>query len=156
MHPTQIYETISMCLLLFFLLSYFPYRRWRGELMVFLMFGYGVHRFLSEMLRLDNDPGWFGLTLSQNISILVLAAGVILAIIVYRRPPIAGRSRQHRHRTPPVALDDRRPISRRTLETRRRDHHSVFKYSMIAQRWSSLRASPKVCPWLPRPGWVVS
>jgi prolipoprotein diacylglyceryltransferase len=88
-HPTQVYETISMCLLLFFLLSYFPYRRWRGELMVFLMFGYGVHRFLNEMLRIDNEVVAFGLTLSQNVSILVLAAGVILAIIVYRRPPIA-------------------------------------------------------------------
>jgi phosphatidylglycerol---prolipoprotein diacylglyceryl transferase len=89
LHPTQVYETISMCLLLFFLLSYFPYRRYRGELMVFLMFGYGVHRFLNEMLRTDNDPVAFGLTLSQNVSILVLAAGVILAFIVYRRPPIA-------------------------------------------------------------------
>ncbi len=89
LYPTQVFETISMCLLLFFLLSYFPYRRYRGELMVFLMFGYGVHRFLNEMLRTDNDPVALGLTLSQNVSILVLAAGVILAIIVYRRPPIA-------------------------------------------------------------------
>jgi len=88
-HPTQIYETISMSLLLFFLLSYYPYRRWRGELMVFLMFGYGVHRFLNEMLRVDNEVVAFGLTLSQNVSILVLAGGVILAFVVYRRPPIA-------------------------------------------------------------------
>lgn len=89
LHPTQIYETISMVLLLFFLLSYLPFRRWRGELMVFLMFGYGVHRFLNEMLRTDNEVVAFGLTLSQNVSILVLIAGVIWAIIVYRRPPIA-------------------------------------------------------------------
>jgi len=88
-HPTQIYDTIGMLLLMFFLLSYFPYRRRHGELMVFLMLGYGVHRFLSEALRLDNDPGWFGLTLSQTISIVVIVAAVILAIIVYRRPPIA-------------------------------------------------------------------
>ncbi len=74
-HPTQLYDTIGMLLLMFFLLSYFPYRRRHGELMVFLMFGYGVHRFLSEALRLDNDPGWFGMTLSQDISVLVLAAG---------------------------------------------------------------------------------
>jgi ABC-type molybdate transport system permease subunit len=34
LNPTQIYETISMCLLLFFLLSYFPYKQRDGELFV--------------------------------------------------------------------------------------------------------------------------
>ena len=48
LYPTQIYETISMLLLLFFLLSYFPFRRGDGELMVFLMLGYGVHRFFER------------------------------------------------------------------------------------------------------------
>lgn len=85
-NPTQIYETISMTLLLFFLLSYLPYKRRDGELMVLLMFGYGVHRFLNEMLRTDTDPVAFGLTLSQNVSIGVLAAAIVLAWIVYRRP----------------------------------------------------------------------
>jgi len=47
LHPTQIYETISMSLMLFFLVSYFPYRRADGELMVILMFGYAIHRFLN-------------------------------------------------------------------------------------------------------------
>jgi phosphatidylglycerol---prolipoprotein diacylglyceryl transferase len=93
LHPTQIYETISMCLLLFFLLSYFPYRRYEGELLVFLLFGYGIHRFLNEMLRTDTAPVAFGLTLSQNVSIGILILGAILALIVYRRPP--------REETPP-------------------------------------------------------
>jgi phosphatidylglycerol---prolipoprotein diacylglyceryl transferase len=88
-NPTQIYETISMCLLLFALLSYFPYRRHDGELMVFFMLGYGVHRFLNEMLRTDTDPVAFGLTLSQNISIVVLATAAVLAYFVWRRPKIS-------------------------------------------------------------------
>src|SRR5439155_4530237 len=66
LHPTQIYETISMCLLLFFLLSYYPYKRHDGELFVLLMFGYGVHRFLNENLRTDTEKFADGLTLSQN------------------------------------------------------------------------------------------
>jgi len=86
LHPTQIYETISMCLLLFFLLSYYPYKRHDGELMVLLMVGYGVHRFLNEMLRLDVDPGIGDLTMSQIISLFVLAGAVILAVAVWRRP----------------------------------------------------------------------
>lgn len=86
LNPTQPFETISMCLLLFFLLSYHPFKRHDGELLVFLMFGYGVHRFLNEMLRTDTDPVAFGLTLSQNISIGILAVGVVLAVMVWRRP----------------------------------------------------------------------
>src|SRR5260370_5418768 len=88
LHPTQIYETISMCLLLFFLLSYYPYKRHDGELMVLLMVGYGVHRFLNEMLRLDVDPGWFGtrLTLSHEILPAVLLRGSLLAGLARPRP----------------------------------------------------------------------
>jgi len=93
-NPTQIFETISMVLLLFFLLSYFPYRRHDGELMVLFMAGYGVHRYLNEMLRTDTDPVAFGLTLSQNISIAVLLAAAVLAFFVWRRPPIS--------KTPPM------------------------------------------------------
>src|SRR5262249_21322025 len=37
LNPTQPFETITMCLLLFFLLSYYPYKRRDGELMVLLM-----------------------------------------------------------------------------------------------------------------------
>ena len=86
LNPTQIYETISMLLVLFLLLSYYPFKRHNGELMVILMFCYGVHRFLNEMLRTDTDPVAFGLTLSQNISLLVLALGAVLAVLVWRRP----------------------------------------------------------------------
>jgi phosphatidylglycerol---prolipoprotein diacylglyceryl transferase len=96
LHPTQIYETISMCLLLFFLLSYYPFRRHDGEMLVLLMLCYGVHRFLNEMLRTDTDPVAFGLTLSQNISILILIAGVLLGIAVWRRP-----ARGERQQVPP-------------------------------------------------------
>jgi phosphatidylglycerol---prolipoprotein diacylglyceryl transferase len=86
LHPTQVYETISMVLLLFFLLSYYPYKRHDGELMVLFMFGYGAHRFLNEMLRTDTDPVAFGLTLSQNVSILVWIGAAILSFAVWRRP----------------------------------------------------------------------
>jgi prolipoprotein diacylglyceryltransferase len=87
-NPTQIYETISMCLLLFFLLSYYPYKRHDGEVLVLFMVGYGLHRFLNEMLRTDTTPVAFGMTLSQNVSLLVLAFAAVLATIVWRRPTI--------------------------------------------------------------------
>jgi phosphatidylglycerol:prolipoprotein diacylglycerol transferase len=90
LHPTQIYESISMFLLVFVLLAYYPFKRHDGSLMVLFMLGYAMHRFLNEMLRTDTDPVAFGMTLSQNISILVLAAGILLAIVVWSRPPSKG------------------------------------------------------------------
>lgn len=87
LHPTQVYESISMALLLFFLLSYFPYNRRDGLLMVLFMFAYAVHRFLNEMLRTDTEPFAFGLTFSQNISVGVFLAAAVLGLLVWRRGP---------------------------------------------------------------------
>ena len=75
LHPTQIYETISMVLLLGVMLAYWPFRRRDGELMVILMLAYAVHRFLNEILRDDTKPVFAGMTLSQNGSILLFLAG---------------------------------------------------------------------------------
>jgi phosphatidylglycerol:prolipoprotein diacylglycerol transferase len=89
LHPTQIYETISMVLLVFLLLSYYPFKKRDGSVIVLLMVCYGVHRFLNEMLRIDNRPQFDGLTFSQNVSILVLIAAAVLAYFVFRRRPAA-------------------------------------------------------------------
>ena len=86
-HPTQLYETTSMVLLVFLLLSYYPFKKRDGSVMVLLMVCYGVHRFLNEMLRIDNRLQFDGLTFSQNVSILVLLAAAVLAYFVFRRRP---------------------------------------------------------------------
>jgi len=86
LHPTQVYESISMGLMAFLLLSYYPFRRRDGMVLVICMLGYGVHRFLNEMLRTDTDPVAFGLTLSQNISLLILSVAVLLWIVIQLRP----------------------------------------------------------------------
>jgi len=87
LNPTQIYETISMMLLLFFLLSYYPFKKYDGSVMVFFMIGYSIHRFLNEMLRTDTEPVLFNMTLSQNISIVVLIGALILGLVVGMRGP---------------------------------------------------------------------
>ncbi len=89
LHPTQIYESISTALLLFFLVSYFPYRRGDGSLMVLFMFGYSIHRFLNEMLRIDNEIIAYGMTFSQLVSLGVFAAAVVLTLVLWRRRPAA-------------------------------------------------------------------
>jgi phosphatidylglycerol:prolipoprotein diacylglycerol transferase len=85
LHPTQLYETISMALLLFLLVSYYPYKTRDGSVMVILMLGYGVHRFLNEMLRIDNRVVAFHMTFSQLVSIGVLIGGLIVAYLVFVR-----------------------------------------------------------------------
>jgi len=72
LHPTQVYETISMLFLMLLLLSFYPYRAYDGQVMTLFIACYAVHRFLNETLRNDTDIVAFGMTLSQNISILML------------------------------------------------------------------------------------
>lgn len=91
LHPTQVYETISMALLFFVLCAYTPLRHRYGEVFVLLIFGYAIHRFINEQLRNDTDPIFIGrfethMTLSQNLSILFLIVGVAMAIWVWTRP----------------------------------------------------------------------
>jgi phosphatidylglycerol:prolipoprotein diacylglycerol transferase len=94
LHPTQLYESISMALLFVLMLAYMPFRRHDGEVMVLFMLGYAVHRFLNECLRDDTKPVAFGMTLSQNISVVVFAAGLLLALWIWLRgrqpaPPLS-------------------------------------------------------------------
>jgi phosphatidylglycerol:prolipoprotein diacylglycerol transferase len=86
LHPTQVYETISMLLLFLLLLAYTPFRRHDGEVFLLFLVCYPLHRFLNEMLRNDTDPVAFNMTLSQNGSILVLLVAVALWIWVLRKP----------------------------------------------------------------------
>lgn len=82
LYPTQLYETLSMLLLVLFLLAFYPFRRHDGQLMVVLMLCYALHRFVNESLRIE--PSYAGgLTLSQWGSVVI--AGAALAIEAYLR-----------------------------------------------------------------------
>jgi prolipoprotein diacylglyceryltransferase len=87
LHPTQLYETISMVLLLALVLAFYPFRRHDGQVWVVFMIGYAIHRFFDETIRNDTVTYFDGLTLSQNISILVLIAAIGLEIFLRRTQP---------------------------------------------------------------------
>ena len=59
LHPTQLYEVVSMVLLFLVLTAYYPLRRRPGQVMAVLMVGYGIHRSLNELLRDDPRPQGF-------------------------------------------------------------------------------------------------
>lgn len=89
LHPTQLYETVSMLLLMVFLIAFHPFRRYDGQVFTLFIVGYAIHRFLNETLRNDTEivgiPA-LRMTLSQNISILMLLFA--LGLEVARRAAI--------------------------------------------------------------------
>lgn len=81
-HPAQLYEAIlsfGLCLLLNFA---FQRRRAKGEILAGFALGYGFIRFGVEFFRADTPPIYFGMTISQVISIGTAAVGVALFIFV--------------------------------------------------------------------------
>lgn len=114
LYPTQLYETVSMALLIFVLLAYAPFRRHDGQLMVVLMIGYAVHRFINESLRIEPVVG-MGLTLSQWGSVVIFLLAVGMEAYLWRvmpsrwKPstppgPPAGESKPQAVASAPVAM----------------------------------------------------
>jgi phosphatidylglycerol:prolipoprotein diacylglycerol transferase len=74
-HPVQLYEAALALGLCLYLHLWFNRRRWPGQIVCLLILSYAGIRFGTEILRADNAPTFFGLTLSQVISLgLALAA----------------------------------------------------------------------------------
>jgi len=87
-HPTQLYSAIDGLVLLILLSAYYPLRRRAGEVMALLMVTYPVTRFLVEYLRNDEGIFWFGLTISQNISAILLLVGILFWTWLGRSKPL--------------------------------------------------------------------
>ena len=131
--PMQLAAALNALLLFAFLCAMFPVKRRHGQILLMFILLYGVGRFFEEFLRADEDPIYFfglggllkslglaeaasrlpGLTISQNVSIVmvaVAAAGLVL-LARSRRPELQGTfvpqpapaakqagARRHRHR----------------------------------------------------------
>jgi phosphatidylglycerol---prolipoprotein diacylglyceryl transferase len=86
-HPTQVYSAIDAGLLGWLLWSYFPFRRRDGQCIALLLTIHPITRFLLEVIRTD-EPAVFGtgLSISQNLSIVLLACAGALWWYVQRQP----------------------------------------------------------------------
>ncbi len=72
-HPTQIYSAINAGLLAWLLWSFYPMRRWNGQVILLLLTIYPFSRFLLEIIRTDESAIFgTGLSISQNVSLLLL------------------------------------------------------------------------------------
>lgn len=80
-HPTQLYSSLGNLAIFFILNTFFKYRRREGEITLLFCILYSAMRFCMEILRADNPPLFTGLTISQNISVLIFIVSVPLFII---------------------------------------------------------------------------
>jgi phosphatidylglycerol:prolipoprotein diacylglycerol transferase len=86
-HPTQIYSTIDAGILCLLLLAFYPYRRRDGEVIALGLTLYPISRFLMEMIRTDEPGLLLGMTISQIVSLLLLAGVIGLWAYLIRQPP---------------------------------------------------------------------
>jgi len=86
-HPTQLYSALGALLLTLFLLAWYPFRRHAGEVTALMITIYPVMRILEESIRTDEPlVARTGMTISQNISVLLMVAAITLWIFVIRSP----------------------------------------------------------------------
>ncbi|MSR32714.1 MAG: PDZ domain-containing protein [Gemmataceae bacterium] len=88
LHPAQVYETISMGLLLWLLLAFEPFQYRQGQLLALLMCAYAMHRFLNELLRNDPRP----ISLESNVSVFLFLGGILLAVVLQFRGGNTGKT----------------------------------------------------------------
>ncbi|MEM1304834.1 MAG: prolipoprotein diacylglyceryl transferase family protein, partial [Planctomycetota bacterium] len=86
-HPTQVYSAVNAGLLGWFLWSYYPHRRRDGEVIGLGLTIYPVSRFLIEAIRVDESAVLqTGLTISQNVSVLIFVAMAFYWAWIVRAP----------------------------------------------------------------------
>ncbi len=85
-HPTQLYSAVNAFLLCFFLLAVEPFSRREGMIFALMLTIYPIARFLLEIIRTDESAVFgTGLSISQNVSLLLLAAIAVLWYFVLRQ-----------------------------------------------------------------------
>jgi phosphatidylglycerol:prolipoprotein diacylglycerol transferase len=97
-HPTQIYESLVGGSLLLLCLFVRRHQKFRGQVFLVFTFGYGVLRFLLEMIRDDLERGEYGPHLAEQIMVpgglLLFAIAYIWAIAPSVEDPIMRRMTQ--------------------------------------------------------------
>ncbi|HVT29663.1 MAG TPA: prolipoprotein diacylglyceryl transferase family protein [Lacipirellulaceae bacterium] len=86
-HPTQLYSAIDAGILAWLLWSFFPLRTRDGQAIALMLTIHPITRFLLEIIRTDEPPVFgTGMTISQNVSLGLLACGGVLWWYLSRRP----------------------------------------------------------------------
>jgi phosphatidylglycerol:prolipoprotein diacylglycerol transferase len=82
--PTQLFESISMILVLIVVLTFDSVKRREGQGMALMMICYGIHRTVNEILRIDQRPVGF----EQYVSYLVIGGGIVMmGLLALKKQP---------------------------------------------------------------------
>ena len=83
-HPTQIYESLCGLFLLVLLLWQRKNQKFRGQIFFLFVFGYGVLRFLLEIIRDDVERGTYGPVMAEHTlipgALLLMSFGFVFGI----------------------------------------------------------------------------
>jgi prolipoprotein diacylglyceryltransferase len=89
-HPSQLYSVVTLSIIALILYLVFRRRNRAGMVVATLLILYPINRFIMETLRGDNPHDVAGFTVSQFISIAMLAFGIIMILVLRARPiPVA-------------------------------------------------------------------
>ncbi|MFN3149573.1 prolipoprotein diacylglyceryl transferase family protein [Bremerella sp.] len=90
-HPTQVYSSLNGLILCLLVLAYYPFRKTDGEVIALTLGLYSTARFLLEVIRTDEYAiGGTGLTISQNVSLVILILAIGLFVFArLRKQPLA-------------------------------------------------------------------
>ena len=85
-HPTQIYSSLSAAFGCILLLVCSRFCKKDGQVFLLLMIYYPIARFILEMIRTDENSFFgTGLTISQNVSLLILISAVPFGVFLSHR-----------------------------------------------------------------------
>lgn len=110
LHPTQLYSAFDGLVILGLLSAYYPLRRRDGEVFALFVVTYPITRFLVEHLRNDESAMYFGMTVSQLVSVGLLAAGALYWAFLQRLPATRYADDPEAWRNPP-ALRESQAVS---------------------------------------------
>ncbi|MCH2113508.1 MAG: prolipoprotein diacylglyceryl transferase [Pirellulales bacterium] len=87
-HPTQVYSAVNAGFLAWMLGTFYPFRRRDGEVAALMLTIYPISRFLLEIIRTDESAVFgTGLSISQNISLVLLAGALVFWVYLRRQEP---------------------------------------------------------------------
>ena len=87
-HPAQLYAAIDAAILAWLAVCFTPLCRRDGQIFALVITIHPISRILLEMIRVDEPPALgTPFSISQLISLLLLAAGGLLWVVTFRRPP---------------------------------------------------------------------
>ena len=81
-HPAQLYSLANALIICLILNLLFRRRRYDGQIFALMLILYGSTRFFIESLRVDSPLEFNGLTISQNLGVACLLAGIVMMILL--------------------------------------------------------------------------